>query len=251
MNRLTLLALCLGLGLRQVAAEPPGAARVGVTPQGRVSLEVEDVTLEALLETLASRLGLAIYVRGPLETRVTLTLRRAPLEVALRAMLREESYVLQWREVWHGPLADSPNRLYILREHGQAGSELRLVAAPDPEVDEDALERIDTLLDLAARDTGYVVAELARLSLAATDEAIAEEAVHALAELGTEDAVHALTVALWHPLPRIREEAVYALDGLGRRAALERAQQTGDEIVRTAAREALERPAHGDRGNDR
>ena len=141
------IAICL------FAAALPGPAQGSVPPgvlfdyrNGLFSVRGENVPLLPLLETIAARAGVGIYLFGDIPSHVTVALEGRSLESALRSLLRGCSHAVVYDEtdpaqriVFFGPsrasrLAELPEGLGgRLRLSGELEGRERLAALDAPQ----------------------------------------------------------------------------------------------------------------------
>jgi hypothetical protein len=221
---------------------------------GYLTIQVEDAPLDELLDEIARQSGLVVKRYVALDQRVSDRFEQLPLDRALRRILRNRSFVLEYT-------AEQPTTLWIVPEGGEAATVQRTTMKPlgnhmprrdsaagdntevqgtsdgerSPDREEAALALGESLADDA----------VTRLSLALIDDDpdVRSAAVSSLTEIGSGEAVQALAAALGDPDPRIREEAVDSLAEIGGENAitlLQLALADEEPTVREAAREALE-----------
>ena len=101
-HRLRMLVVVLILqaalpGAEALAAVARVAAPIDVR-EGRVTATVVESPLPALVQTIARQGGIQIFLHAPLDEMVTVTFRDAPLEEALRRILRTTNAVFVYSE---------------------------------------------------------------------------------------------------------------------------------------------------------
>lgn len=225
---------------------------------GYLSVQVEAVSLHALLDEVARQSGLTVTGYVAPDEKVTLEFHQLPLREGLERILRHRSFVLQYAKGASG--ASRPKTLWLLSQgRAQSLAEDAVVDgkktafSADPVAAE--ISRLRARLDstdpqgreeaaAALGETGHPKA-VAPLTRALSDENpdVREAAIVSLAVLGGADAARALAVALNDADPGNREEAVYALLEIGDDMAvglLEKALADDEAFVREAAAEALE-----------
>lgn len=257
------MGLCLGSAALSTSERPvlkPGPTdpathsnRVRFT-SGYLTIQVEDVPLDELLDDIARQSGLVVKRYVALDQRVSDRFEQLPLDRALRRILRNRSFVLEYA-------AQRPTTLWIVPEGGERATSERTTEQPvSGDIDRpgstarDGAEgrgmpdsdrfpdREEAALALGESTTDDAVTQLS-LALIDDDPDVRSAAVSSLTEIGSGEAVQALAAALSDPDPRIREEAVDGLGEIGGEAAimlLQLALADEEPTVRETAREALE-----------
>lgn len=265
--------LCVALGLAfitSVAIADAGSAGTKVRPQaqhsgglvqfahGRLSLDVENVLLERLLREIAAEAKFTLVFSGRLEERITIAFDALPLDKALRRLLRNRNFALEYSEVENTDKRTKvarPTTLWIytgttkgadapqtarFSEQSQSPPVAAVPASPEPA---DRGAAAETLAD--QRDAASVPA--LRLALRDRDQQVREAAIAALVEIGGDEAANALAVALTDEHPWLREVAVSALGEIGGETAIRLLQQAlsdTDASVKELAAAMLEQLKH-------
>ena len=211
--------------------------------EGLVTLSVREVSLDHVLEAIASQSDLVVIGDATLVQRITIDFERLALADAIHRIMREQSYLLyaadaneeSYSTIWvfsDGPAADAPTS-------SEAASDVEFLhsklLSDDPKTRHDALK---ALRKLKGDDV------VAPISLALTDgeRDIRVKAVYALADIGGSDAAAALAAASADENAYVRAESAYALGMIGGDTAirvLEHALRDPEIDVRQSAVEAL------------
>jgi hypothetical protein len=157
---------------------------------GLVSVQAQDVSLQRVIEQLAAKEGIIVVLAGPLDERITVRLHRAPMARAIRAILRNQSFVLHQDVARAGEASvrsDLPTRLWIFSD----GSENQ---APDFGV---------------ARAVTY--GNEGRSTQPGRDRKARIAKVYELSEIGDINATGALVAMLNDPDTEVRKEVALAL----------------------------------------
>jgi HEAT repeats len=222
---------------------------------GRLSVNVDNVSLETLLREIAARASLTLKLSGRFDERISTTFNALPLDKALQRLLRRHNFALEYA---HDEKAGKPAsaRLSTLWIYSQTAKDARPVASytagpseflqpsaaaviaedPDPS---DRGAAVETLAD--KRDAASIPA--LRLALRDRDQQVREAAIAALVEIGGDQAANALADVLNDNEPWLREVAVTALGEIGGNNAirlLQRALSDSDESVKDLAATMLE-----------
>jgi hypothetical protein len=214
-----------------------------------LSLSAQNTELQELLAALGQHLGIVVTAGEAMTDRITIEFSDSPLEAALKELLGERSFMLAFGGPWDGPLADSPNRLWIISGAGRTpGVEPNPARHPLAILESsllhgyDPVEREAALLALADHEDDAATGILAA---ALRDPAVRvrEAAVLALAARSGTVAMTALATALADPAASVREEAVYALAGSESTDALPLLRSAANDenlAVREAAEQLLQ-----------
>ncbi len=221
----------------------------------RVTLKARDVSILDLVTEIARRTELTLVLYRPLDERVTMEINELFLPEALARILQHKSFALRYAR----PLSshrDSgrkrANRLWVLPARlGDYPPLDKLVQqfSPDDisdfEVPQAGMTNTGTRLTRPSVDVlNEFDVDEATLSRALDDEDanVRVKAIHALADIGGDQAVAALVGALGDDNARIRVEATHALGEIGSDTAIEILEQPShdaDTHVRQAAIDAL------------
>lgn len=216
-----------------------------------VILRVHDTRLRDVLEAIARKCNLRLKMYGSFDSRITATVETAPLVIALRKLLRHESYLLH--------LSDGVDSTGV--SCGAESGALWVFSAESPAASTQPVLPFDASADTAAavlapapaggshqdkiagiRDPGRpgIPAAVAPLGLALADEdhRVRSAATHALASIGGDDAIAVLAGAMLDEDARVRTEASNALGLIGGDSVIELlrpALEDSDAMVRDAA----------------
>jgi HEAT repeats len=226
---------------------------------GRLSVDIENVSLETLLREIAAKANLTLMLSGRLEERVTIAFNALPLDKALQRLLRSHNFALEYAQdgmvgkresarpgmlwIYSGTATDAPAdapHTASLSEEPQPSPVEVVAASPEPAARGAAVE---ALAD--KRDAASVPA--LRLALRDRDQQVREAAIAALVEIGGDQAANALADVLTDNEPWLREVAVTALGEIGGDSAvrlLQRALSDSDESVKDLAAAMLEQLKH-------
>lgn len=213
---------------------------------GYLSVKVMDVSMAALLDEVARRCGLTVLAYVALEQKLSMEIKRLPLEQGLRRILRTRSYMLQAETLWVLPQGEekyAAQPIATATSHNDASALQSTLRSGNGE------DREQAAMALGKRARGSAVAPL-REALSDSSLEVREAAILSLGEIGGKDAAQALTVALRDNNPRIREQAVDALGAVGGPVAIELLQlAVRDDVgfVRQAAQEMLDHLKSGSR----
>ncbi len=260
----------------------PGPALRPSTPlvevhDSLVSIEARDASWPHVLEALSRATGMSLALESAPEGAVTVSLRRMPIEAALKRLFGDAAdFVFVYDAPGDGNVAIFPSHVRVLR-HGESHMTSREtpVSANHPPLaskpgEEDRLEQLRALRDRdteealpalvpALRDASgeirrevagilgelgheAAIAPLGELLLRDAELEVRTAAISALAQIGTTEAMLTLSGALFDPEPDVRVQAVEALSNAGLDSAvplLEEALRDRDEDVRRAAAEAI------------
>lgn len=104
---------------------------------GLISIQAERVLLSDVLQAVASEAGLTIKSNDELADTVSLSIRNMPVEAAVRRLLANRNYVIQFKEAQDGHLI--PISLHVF---GQ-GSETVIQAEISPQPTHDHMKRVE------------------------------------------------------------------------------------------------------------
>lgn len=214
-----------------------------------VTVKARDVSVKDLLVAVARRSGLVLVLHDPLDERVTLELHRLHLPEAMRRILRDQSFALQYVQPLYsaGNSSDAhPSKLWVF---SKGAGDNHASSDVTPAIEELQLDSIngkagrgqDAVEGLAALDADERIARLGP-ALADGDANVRLEAVSALANAGSDQAAAALATALSDGDSSVREETVDALGDIGGKTAIQalvQALMDPDNEVREAAVEAF------------
>lgn len=261
---LTLLAACEATEGPQTHASPATGARspeliVAITGD-EVTVRARGVRLREIVETIASRNGLALRLRGPLDERVDVDVNALPLNEALHQILREHSFVLERTARFTSVHAHTGTLWIIPKGSAQAatspsmrvGRTSELDALDDDDaiaklsidaLDADVNTRLNAVSALAEIHSGESAPILAAAALHDADPSVRAEAVYALSAVGDAGrSSESLRRALLDPSPQVRQAAVRAFEDIGGERSVQSlaiALKDEDASVRTAAVDAL------------
>ena len=266
-GRSCLLCLCLGLlslSLTPRAEEAltslkPGAVRsqaLGYIEyrEGRLSVNVSDVSADALLERIADQSGLVIVRKASLDWRVSVEFYRLLLHEAVVRILRQRSFALEGYR--SAPATGQPNtsrpmRLWVFdmpresslgQARGRRGAAPQIAALTALLMSEDWRVRVKAAEDLGALGSVAAVSSLSLAVLDDGDDRVRRAVIAALVSIGGDEAAGVLAVALREGDSWLREAAVEALaetDAPSAIGLVEQAFIDEDEDVREAAVNAL------------
>jgi HEAT repeat protein len=218
------------------------------------------VRLREIVETIASRNGLALRLRGPLDERVDVDVNALPLNEALHQILREHSFVLERTARFTSVHAHTGTLWIIPKGSAQAatspsmrvGRTSELDALDDDDaiaklsidaLDADVNTRLNAVSALAEIHSGESAPILAAAALHDADPSVRAEAVYALSAVGDAGrSSESLRRALLDPSPQVRQAAVRAFEDIGGERSVQSlaiALKDEDASVRTAAVDAL------------
>lgn len=240
--RFVLLVLLAGGSAAR--ADPPaatGALRLALE-DGRLSVAAHDVAVGELLAAITDLCALTVIGHAPPEKRISIALRKVPVQVVVRRLLRDRGFLLRQSS----PLCDEtrPGRLRIFPGAVASGHAGGGAIAPGRISRSTSLRaRIERSSALAI-DGGDRQAALAEAAAGLDDEssAVRREAIYALGEIGGTAALDLLRRALAHPEAEVREAAIEACLDIGDDAAAEAIATVlhdRDASVRGQAIEAL------------
>jgi len=205
---LAMSALCVGLtsagapaGVSETSPSETSAV-LSVTLDGeRVTLRAESVRLDTLLTEIALRSGVIVRFERGLNEVVTTRLDDMPLHEALRRILRDYNFTLEYRPTTGRRLAPLTGRLWVFRTGPATDVEpVPWLLGPSPAEREEAM--------IAAGETSDAGALISlEQGLADPDPDVREAAVEGIAELDGEAAGFLLQRALVHADKAIREAA--------------------------------------------
>jgi hypothetical protein len=223
---------------------------------GRLTVCVENVSLETLLREIAAKANLTLMLSGRLEERTTIAFNALPLDKALQRLLRNHNFALEYSEVKDTDKKTTlarPSTLWVhtetvkdrssevpytalVSEESQPAAAAVLAEDPDPSDRGAAVEALADKRDAASIPT-------LRLALRDRDQQVREAAIAALVEIGGDEAANALGDVLTDNEPWLREVAVTALGEIGGSSAIRLLQQAlsdSDEAVKDLAGAMLE-----------
>lgn len=259
-----LASVMLVVTLVEAQDAPEGAQSLSQLSPGCLHVEINDdllsakahgVTIMDLVAEISRQTGLALVSYDPLEEHVTVEIDKLSLPKALLQILNGKSFALQhtrrlsrtWsmsRErantLWVLPqeLGDYPRREMIANQISSVKSSIA-------EASQDELknagnrpeqEAVNDMTDVGAQELKR------RLALADEDVNVRIETIHALADVGGDQAVAALVGALGDEDVRVRAEAAHALGEIGDDSIIEILEQSiydADKHVRHAAVDAF------------
>jgi HEAT repeats len=223
-----------------------------------VTVRARGVSLREIVDTIASRSGLALRLHGPLKERVDLDVHALPLNEALHRILREHSFALERTTtskdapagtLWIFPKGSTHAATSPHTRVGPAEGSNTLDAYDDIErlsaamLDANANTRLDAVSALAEVDSDQSAAPLAAAALHDADSSVRAEAVYALSAIADDGrSSESLQRALLDPSTQVRQAAVRAFEAIGgERSAqsLAVALNDADGSVRAAAVDAL------------
>jgi HEAT repeats/PBS lyase HEAT-like repeat len=207
----TLVACAIGLGCltlpyaRAADPSPAASADIAVTvADGRLSVRVEEVPLETVLEAFAAQAGVAITIQGDPGTVSAQAFTDLPLDVGIRRLAGERRLLMVFAR------ADDrgrPGRLQQIRIYGDPPSD-NLARPREP------LTR--TLGKLTEEPTASAPEPPSYQELAAKDKGVRLAAICGLARQQDEAAIEVLSALLAHdPNATIRRIAATALGNIG------------------------------------
>lgn len=93
---LTALAVAVLLPPFGARAQGPSAAGLEISLEdGRLSMNVRDVSLSRVLGAIAAKAGFALDIAGELDSKVTASFENVPLERGLRRIVGRSSYIIE------------------------------------------------------------------------------------------------------------------------------------------------------------
>lgn len=222
-----------------------------------VSVWARDVSIEAVIERIAANGNVIVMAGGPTEERLTLDLRRLPMAIAFKKILRNQNYVLHQARpgsnsytgnlhsvtrLWifsDRPWSSSTTDLPVRHASRQARDRLGLLRRKLTDGDKGA--RIEAASEIGeigdAEATGTLTS-----AMVDADPVVREEIVYGLREIGSPSAVRAIMGALSDPEPRVRQAAIEAFADIGGEeatGALEVALTFQEKSLRVEAVQAL------------
>ncbi len=227
-----------------------------------LSVKLQDVSLREVLQEIARQGGLTLVPSGSLEYRITAEFHQLPLEEALRRILRQRSFAVEYsqqRPEESPSTVPQPKTLWILSKAEKAypvqttviddngvGHYLQDEATDISTLEaalwsDDSWEREEAVEALGESKRPEAVAPLS-LALEDEDEDVREAAIASLAEIGGDAAAEALAIALQDRDSSIREEAVEALGEIRGESVirlLKQALADEDESVQDTAADML------------
>ena len=271
---IAVVAACLSVSVSSLAqpAEPgrlQSAEVVAVVVDvvvvhGLVSVQVRDAPLNVVLDEIARQTGLRIEGHASIADRITIELDQVGLAEALRLILDDQRYVLEYAFEALPDAAEHvrvPQRVRIFPDDADAPARSGSVNDDDTaeagldgdtidvwqmravlESADDPWDREDAVEALAESEQPDVAVPLLRMALADRDEYVRLSAVEALATLGGDGAAAALEMALRDTESVIRKEAIETLEAIGGDQAtrsLTVALQDADADLRRRAVDAL------------
>ena len=244
---IAVVAACLSVSVSSLAqpAEPgrlQSAEVVAVVVDvvvvhGLVSVQVRDAPLNVVLDEIARQTGLRIEGHASIADRITIELDQVGLAEALRLILDDQRYVLEYAFEALPDAAEHvrvPQRVRIFPDDADAPARSGSVNDDDTaeagldgdtidvwqmravlESADDPWDREDAVEALAESEQPDVAVPLLRMALADRDEYVRLSAVEALATLGGDGAAAALEMALRDTESVIRKEAIETLEAIG------------------------------------
>lgn len=251
---------------RALLAETP-AAEEGFSVEfqnGQLSVGLKNAPLEKVLKEIMSQSGARIWLNDSIDDKVTVEFQNVPIGEGVRRILKDKNYAFVYspHEIKEGKLsilnASKSKEVFTkakapppkkpeqpVQKKGKAKKEKPPfeVLAKDALENEDAGKREDAIIALGeSRDKRAV--EIISAALANDpSEDVRLSSIDALLEVGAENVVDTLSVALKDRDPWVRESAVEALGEVGGEAAIEfvkNALHDEDGSVRELAQEILE-----------
>lgn len=227
---------------------------------GYLSVDVENVSLEALLREIAAKANLALMLSGRLEERISIAFNALPLDKALQRLLRNHSFALEYSEAKDADKKTGVLRPSILWVHSGTTKNKSAEVPYTAHVSEESQRAATAVVseDPDPSDRGAAVEALAdkrdatsiptlRLALRDPDQQVREAAIAALVEIGGDEAANALADVLADNEPWLREVAVTALGQIGGDSAIRLLQQAlsdDDDSVKDLAAATLEQLKH-------
>lgn len=267
--------------LKQTTASPPvsGEPFMIKTTHGLLTAEITGSPLQAVLEEIARRNNIRIYLDAPADEIVTATFHNLPIEDGIHMILYrrnvafiysiarlEEVHILKGDASWTSPKMhlfpkkdkQAPEVLaQVLLEDEKRGSRKRAVEELGRMWDTDVIEPLSravledddpSVREAAARVLGETwnenaVDPLTSALLGDQDSFVREAAVRALGETWSQAAIDPLKQALLHDPGRyVREASAFTLGEIGGENAVEvlvQALQDKDGSVRESAAKSL------------
>ncbi len=249
------------LKITEAETQPSQGARFIQFVNDQLTVKVEHVSLQELLEEIARQGGLTLVLSGSLADRITIEFHQLPLEEGLRRILSKRNFAVEYSttseqsastvrrptKLWIFSKAEIGFRVQTTVVDGNTRGDSLIDVATDIRrlqvalTSEDPGEREDAVDALGESGRPEAVAPL-RLALADEDEDVREAAIAALTNIGGEEAAQALAIALQDKDASLREEALAALGEIGGDAAAQAlaiALQDEDSSMREEAVEAL------------
>jgi len=219
---------------------------------GRLTVQLEDVSLPNLLEMVAQKTGARILLHGPADETVSMTFQKVPLEEGLRRLLGERNAAYFYSSQSKG-VAKSPDvilkEVLIFGTGAGASSEIRVFTVSQSSSDQGNWRAVGTIAKDANGPSGGgeydpVIAGLAKQLLEEKNAESRKEAAENLGETWDENAATPLTEALFQdPDSNVRAAAAKALGETWNEHVVvpltEAMLQDSSAAVREAAAQAL------------
>lgn len=215
--------------------QPSQSARVIHFANDLLTVKVQDVSLQELLQEIARQSGLAIVLSGSLEDPITIQFHELPFDSGLRRILRHQSFALEYsqqtreerqsivprpKKLWVFSKGDADYPVQTTRVDGSSEQETtldspRLPAIPTSEDSGERQEAVEAPADPLTTIWGEEPARALANALEDDNFWVRDAAVEALGELSGDEAARALAMAVQNEETWIREAAVKALGKLG------------------------------------
>ncbi len=242
--------------------QPTQSARVIHFANDHLTVKVQDVSLQELLQEIARQRGLALVLPGSFEDPITIEFHELRFDEGLRRILRHQSFAVEYsqqtrderqstvprpKKLWVFSKGDEDYLVQTTRVNGSSGQEAildspRLPANPTSEDSGERQEAVEAPTAPLATIWGEEPARALAVALEDDNFWVRDAAVEALEELSGDEAARALATAVQNEETWIREAAVKALGKIGgdeAAYALAPALQDENSWIRWEAVEAL------------